>query len=491
MRYGAIYFSFLYQPRGLGDEPEEQDSLLVDFYRTSDSLWINVWGIPGTQLHDFKHVMIPITGEQYLKDGFRFRFRNRGSLPKNPDYPDKRSNVDHWHLDYIRLDMDRFASDTILRDVAFITPMKSILKDLTSLPWSHFEDAFNTVLDQNIPVRYRNNDTISRNITRSLVVEEPLWGESDPPSTPTAQDLPALQDTVVEFDYLIYQLDIERGDSAILRFTASLRTDDIDPKVNDTVFHDQHFNDYYSYDDGTAEAGYGLRGQGTKNSSVAVKYFAYTPDEIGGVDIAFNQVLDSVNLGYYFKLFVWEDNDGIPGSVLHEDGKDHLPGYPTYFPGFIRWHFDEPVQVEGPFYVGWKQYNYYLLNVGMDVNNRPTPHVTYYNYQGTWEESKSPGVLLIRPFLYTEPTGTLSRGTGYNELKIYPNPATDQVMIELPGEEQIRGMVLDVYDTSGRLAFQEIMQETMLDVSSLSSGIYYIRVSSEKTMYSAKLLIHR
>ena len=92
-------------------------------------------------------------------------------------------------------------------------------------------------------------------------------------------------DTVVEFDYF-YPFNVNRGKTAIVSIKASLRTDDIDPKVNDTVFYDQVFKDYYSYDDGTPEAGYGLRGQGTKNSSVAMKYFSYKEDRIGGVDIA-------------------------------------------------------------------------------------------------------------------------------------------------------------------------------------------------------------
>jgi hypothetical protein len=159
----SIYLSFLYQPGGLGDLPEEQDSLLVDFFDPATEAWINVWGIPGTGLHPFRHVMIPVTDGRFLVDGFRFRFRNRASLPRNSDYPDKRANVDHWQIDYVRLDRNRFASDTILRDVAFTSPLNSVLKELTSLPWSHFEHAYNTVLDPSAFVRYRNNDTIPRN----------------------------------------------------------------------------------------------------------------------------------------------------------------------------------------------------------------------------------------------------------------------------------------------------------------------------------------
>jgi hypothetical protein len=486
----SIYLSFLYQPGGLGDLPEEQDSLLVDFFDPATEAWINVWGIPGTGLHPFRHVMIPVTDGRFLVDGFRFRFRNRASLPRNSDYPDKRANVDHWQIDYVRLDRNRFASDTILRDVAFTSPLNSVLKELTSLPWSHFEHAYNTVLDPSAFVRYRNNDTIPRNVTRSLTIEEPLYNESYIPGAPTAQDLPALQDTVVEFGY-IYPLDFKRGDSAIIRFRAALRTDEFDPKANDTVVHDQVFKDYYSYDDGTPEAGYGLRGQGTRNGIVAMKYYAFQPDELGGVDISFNQLYDSVNLGYYFKLMVWDDNEGIPGSVLLEDSNDHVPGYTASFPAFIRYHFSEPVQVTGTFYVGWRQYNEFMLNVGLDLNNRPSPHVMFYNDKGTWEISAAPGVIMFRPFLYDETAGDGSHEAAGESMQIYPNPASDRVILQIPGDQSPREMMVDIYDSSGRLVDHRVTGTGSLDVSLLPEGIYFLKMRSGSSQTHAKLLINR
>ncbi len=486
----SLYLSFLYQPGGLGDLPEVQDSLLVDFYSISDTAWITIWSTPGTDLHPFKTVMIPITEARYLTDGFRFRFRNMASLPKNNDYLDKRANVDHWNVDYVRLDRNRFAADTILRDVAFNRPVKSVLKDLTALPWSHFEDARENVFDEKIQARYRNNDTISRNITRSLSIQEPLYGETYTPALPTAQDLPAQKDTLVEFDYF-YPINSERGDSAIVRIKASLRTDEFDPKVNDTIVYDQLFKDYYAYDDGTAEAGYGLRGQGTKNGSVAVKYNAYTADEIGGVEISFNQLYDSLNLGYYFKLHIWADNGGEPGSLLFADEADLIPEYSKEFPGFIRYYFSEPVHVEGTFYVGWKQYNEYMLNVGFDKNNWPTPHVLFYNYQGKWELSNKPGVILLRPFLYDETTAISEPGMSSGSLRVYPNPASDHLFIKLPGGSFEPDMLVDLYDASGRLVQQKVIGKGSLDVSELPTGIYFLRLKSGKGLHYAKVLINR
>ncbi len=487
----SIYFSFLYQPKGLGEVPEEQDSLLVDFYSPSDTAWINVWRTPGTELHDFKTVMIPITEANFLTDSFQFRFRNRASLANTQDFPDKLANVDHWNVDYIRLDRNRFAADTILRDVAFISGIEPLLKDLSSIPWSHFEDARDVVFDESVRVRYLNNDTIARNVTRSFLIEEPYYGESYTPATPTAQDLPAQEDTIVEFNYF-YPIDFGRGNSALVRIKASLRTEAFDPKNNDTVIYDQLFKDYYSYDDGTPEAGWGLRGQGTKNSSVAVKYHSYTADEIGGVDISFNQLYDSVNLSYYFKLMVWDDNEGIPGSRIFEDEKDLVPDYTTRHPGFIRYYFSEPVQVEGDFYVGWQQYNQYMLNVGLDLNSQVSSSVLFYNYQGVWEESKYPGVIMLRPFLYDESVGIRDQDSEMEALQIYPNPASDLIYIKLPDERETEDILVDVYDSSGRLALQNMVRhDQQMDVSALSGGIYFLKLRGSQGLYHAKLLINK
>jgi len=211
----SIYLSFLYQPGGLSDLPEEEDSLMVDFYASDSSDWINVWRIPGTVLHPFKHVMVPVTDSRFLNSEFRFRFRNMASLSANNEMLDKRSNVDYWHVDYVRLDRNRTAADTILRDVAFNLPITSIFKELSAVPWSHFENAFNTTLAPFISAQYRNNDSIARNVTRSLTIEEPLYGESEMIGTPTAQDIPAFEETVVDFAFP-YDLDFNRGDSALM-----------------------------------------------------------------------------------------------------------------------------------------------------------------------------------------------------------------------------------------------------------------------------------
>jgi len=486
----SIYLSFLYQPGGLCDLPEEQDSLAVDFFAPDSARWINVWSVPGNKLRTFRHAMIPVTDSRFLAEGFRFRFRNKASLPKTNDYPDMRGNVDYWHVDYIRLHSNRSASDTLIRDVAFNTPLTTMLKDLTSLPWLHFEAAYNTVLYPYVSGRYRNNDTITRNVSRSLTIYEPVYGESHAPGVPTAQDLPGLEDTVVNFGF-IYPFDFDRGDSVLLRFEAALRTDEFDPKENDTVIHNQLFKDYYAYDDGTAEAGYGLRGSGTASGVVAMKYTSYTPDLLGGVYISFNQVYDSLNLDYYFRLVVWDDAEGQPGNILWEDENDYKVVYPASYPGFVNYEFSIPVAVDGPFYVGWRQYNQYLLNVGLDLNNKPASQVMYYNISGSWQSSEAQGVMMFRPYIYDETAGLEETKPAYTSMQIYPNPAKDRIYFQLPPSSDGKDLRIEILDGSGRVIRNTLSSSNSMDISDLGQGLYYIRAHSGSVIYHSKLVVNR
>ncbi|NMD03890.1 MAG: hypothetical protein GYA71_11505, partial [Bacteroidales bacterium] len=75
-----IRMSFFYQPGGLGDMPEEKDSLVLRFFAPEENKWYSVWkAVPGTQ-RDFRAVSIKIEKSKFLKTGFRFRFVNYASL---------------------------------------------------------------------------------------------------------------------------------------------------------------------------------------------------------------------------------------------------------------------------------------------------------------------------------------------------------------------------------------------------------------------------
>ena len=70
------------------------------------------------------------------------------------------------------LDRNRNAADTPLADVAFRTPLRSILKTHEAMPWKQFREIYLQEMGSVIPIHYRNNDTIVRNVTRNFVIRD-------------------------------------------------------------------------------------------------------------------------------------------------------------------------------------------------------------------------------------------------------------------------------------------------------------------------------
>ena len=80
---------------------------------------------------------------------------------------------------------------------------------------------------------------------------------------------------------------------------------------------------------------------------------------------------------------------------------------------------------------------------------------------------------------------------GVASLSIYPNPAVSEtyVTIENAGQNEI-----SVYDMQGRMVstmncVASAGEQVRLDVDSLNSGVYFVRVNNEGTVRTAKLVV--
>ncbi|MBL4653999.1 MAG: hypothetical protein JKY53_14220 [Flavobacteriales bacterium] len=76
-----VVLSFYYQQQGLGNQPEEKDSLVLEFFISDSSQWVHAWSVGGDSaalvngtVPDFKFVSISLTGDRLAK-GFKFRFK--------------------------------------------------------------------------------------------------------------------------------------------------------------------------------------------------------------------------------------------------------------------------------------------------------------------------------------------------------------------------------------------------------------------------------
>ena len=90
-------------------------------------------------------------------------------------------------------------------------------------------------------------------------------------------------------------------------------------------------------------------------------------------------------------------------------------------------------------------------------------------------------------------TGIANRRSGDNPLRLYPNPAREEV--RFMAEINLPYAQLRINDLSGRLLFQQSMsltagQEQRIDVSFLSRGMYVVMLSDGRQLRTGKLLIN-
>ncbi|HPI67627.1 MAG TPA: hypothetical protein PLX41_00260 [Bacteroidales bacterium] len=472
----SLRLSFFFEPGGTGDMPEERDSLTLQFYAPEEDKWYPVWKTNNIDIEGFRAVNIRIDDSRFLKNGFRFRFVNYISLSDYQNYPSMIGNCDQWNIDYVILDKNRTDKDTLLPDVAFISPLRSLLSTHESLPWKQFEHISLQEMGAFIPVQYKNYDNIVRNVTRNFQIWDVYENTQVKLFSAGAVNIDPLVDEKYNAD-LIYTYSSDNKDSALFRVKSWLVTDEFDPKPNDTLVYYQVFNDYFAFDDGSSEAGYGINGLGSNNAMVACRFRSYIQDSLRAVRICFNDSYMNANLRS-FDLMVWNDNGGLPGEIL-TSVEELMVQQGNSINGYYTFVLPKPVMVEGLFYVGWKQRSEAFLNAGFDIN---TPHQGRQMYwiNGIWHESGQNGSLMIRPvtgpplatsvndipFLRTEP------------LSFRPNPARDYIIFNterLP----VDGLTyVSFFDLSGKEIMKVPLSET-IDISYLNTGVYIIVASRQ------------
>ncbi len=86
----------------------------------------------------------------------------------------------------------------------------------------------------------------------------------------------------------------------------------------------------------------------------------------------------------------------------------------------------------------------------------------------------------------------LSFGEDLGEVKVYPNPANDKLTIQLDNTMEGKAMV-EILDLTGKLIYSSTINADFklqtIDISKVSKGIYYLRISNNNTTNNQKLVI--
>jgi len=548
MKKDSLYFSFYYQPQGRGNDPQVKDSLVLEFllepedtlFTPNDTIlveadtiwdfegniveiipehdsiieydpiileakWQRIWSVAGMKIDTFykyvgdwnQQVLIPIQDSAlFYRNDFQFRFYNYASLA-DETLPSWQSNADNWNIDYVYLNINRSAADSMHTYIGFSEKPESFLKYYEAMPYSQYSNDPTNEMRDTVHNYITNLDTTTYlgNYEYKVLKSDgsPVFSYDggNYPIYPYYEDdfvtHPAFAKPPVEF---ILPVDPFGTNDSVEFIIRHIVNSDITPSLSlgDTVDFVQKMTNYYAYDDGSAEAGYGLSPAGAK---LAYRFQINHKDTIRAVDFFFNHTLSGGN-EHYFNLSVWSDNNGIPGELLNT-AEVVKPVFEDGINTFVRYYLDEAVAVRNSFYVGWIQTTDDNLNVGFDRNRNNQENI-YYMVDDEWFTSQYEGSLMIRPVMGKQLIEySVKEGYMPDNISVFPNPLpsnnstltfTETVYNDRP--ERTQYVQVEIFNMMGRKVYSAPWSKE-INTGEFPSGVYIIRVTDTKTTETQSL----
>jgi hypothetical protein len=452
----SIYLSFFIQPQGYGRQPAINDSLVLEFLNLNTGKFNKIASWPGAKSYAFKQILIPIKDTLYLKRGFQFRFKNKGS---------QYGADDHWHLDYVRLNRNRSINDTSILDVSINSNATPLLNPYSSIPWNQFDA---NLLAENHFVDIKNNFGNSSNVDftfTSYLDDQKL--DSVTKGLFLASGITSNEESKKVI------IPARTGPfSVVTTYTASTTNDFIN--FNDSLISRQNFYNYYAYDDGTAEDGYGITAPA--NGRFAYEFTTKNEDTLTHVQFHFTQKQVPL-VNEIFTLTVWKSLN--PEVILYQKTSQE-PFYIDSLNGFTTYEIDSILKINGTFYVGWVQATNFFMNIGFDRNSVKSNFMFYKVNALGWQQSSLAGTAMIRPvFADIISTGINQSKAQLNIFNIYPNPGNGNIRLALlNGKQMDNELLVNVINMQGQVVYNGNASQN-INIQELSNGMYIIQLRSK------------
>ncbi|KAB2806813.1 T9SS type A sorting domain-containing protein [Phaeocystidibacter luteus] len=471
------YLAFLYQEGGWGELPEDNDSLVVDFWNVDSARWERVWSVEGEMKESgWTWASISADDPKWLKNGFRFRIGNYGA---------RNGAFDIWNVDYLSLEENRTPADTVVEDPAITQPHPVLSRNFKLIPWFHLSTGSFRL---GWTMKYRRNGPPPPggwplNLGKYRVFQDGAEIASRT-SVPVITNL----NHNVELEYIVpfdpTNIVIPTAPME-LRIQAWYDGVAVGVRKNDSISLVQHFDNAYAFDDGSAERVYGLT-QG--DSYMLTQFQPLLSDTLKGFQIYFGQAKDDIT-NEPFKLVVYSFDNNAPDNIIYESDSLYLPQYAGRNNQFVAYELDTPgIYINGTVYIGLKQLSSTPLTVGFDRNTDGDTTVIYGD-GNIWYPSNQQGALMIRPYFRYHPNDiSVIEPEPQNHFKLYPNPAEDYIQLDFDGGNSAE---IQIVDLNGRAVLSTRVQARQpIDVSALPAGIYFVRWNNGQYIEVEKLLLH-
>ncbi len=505
----SVLLTFYFQPQGMGGDPRQRDSLVVEFFRGLDDSgqeqWQSVWRSRGQTLREFagnnhpffRRAAIFVSDPVFFNNQFRFRIRNYASLQvgaKNP--PNFAGNYGIWNIDYLLLDKNRSVLNTTYHDIAFAAGARAFIRPYSFMPWMHFIQNPGQFLRPNIQNKITNlgGQEFNYSYHHFLIDEQGNnLGFYDGGSwniLPFAnfgyETYPTFANPVLHVGNALPLAPAPRREFTLVRAIREGIAGD-GYRRNDTIRFRQVFDNFYAYDFGIPTSGYGVLGSKPK---AALKFNLAKEDQLRAVQILINRTYNQNN-NIPFRITVWKTLE--PAVVLYRSPVLN-PQFSDFLNGFYSHILDSPVTVSGNLYVGWEQESNGWINFGWDFNVENTSDIVFYNDGSGWFPSIYKGSLMIRPVAGDLiSVSTPSDPSEEFTLMVFPNPMNGDILnIQLAGIAESGNTRLEFFDMFGRKVHSQQFSPTV-NLSGIASGVYIVRILDTTTnhMQTTRLVITR
>ncbi|MDO6389066.1 T9SS type A sorting domain-containing protein [Pontibacter sp. BT731] len=472
----SVYLSFYWQSGGQGSAPERNNNnprLLRLEFKDATGTWVQVWqqSAPGL-VTEFAQAWVAIREQRFLHDEFQFRFRSEGT---------RNAIRDVWNLDYVELDRNRRRGQNTTRDIG-ISESISPLMDYTAVPARQFVANPELYLRDEISASLNNLGDLPGAIAwRAFIrqvgaspVDTFLREEALIPGQARQRRITATP-RISNLNLNPEMFVLEHG------FWLDTKEQNARQRANDSTLQRTTFSDYFALDDGSAEAGYSsLYTYG--NTQVAQRFEAAVPDQVRAFRVNFPQVgVRHNNVSIIFRI--WADDNGRPGRTLLEQSfpVQQNEGLNTFY----EVELNQPVPVEGTFYVGFSQPATLYLNIGFDRNAGATGRLFYNTVVSGWQQdSVNAGAVMLRPVMAGQALG-LEEEAVEASLQVYPNPNTGVLHFSGPYRSFL------IYDVTGReiLRHKATVWQDPVRLPALSPGLYTIRIETDHHTFTTKRIL--
>jgi len=489
----TVFLSFYYQWQGNGEGPDPTDFFRLSF-KDNKGIWTSALEFRKDDVikkDEFYYAILQIDSPKYFHNAFQFRFENYG----------RRSGpYDTWNVDYVYLNQFRTLSDNSYPDRALASEATRLFGEYYAVPVEHFfvETPIDTVefdvknmknaanliaVGYGVVGEYKNYiGGSATTVVEPLVTYAPVGSGIFAPQQRVREKMKGIVDpTPPRFNPAADSIDVT------LKITL-ISGDDIDPlkatftpidfRINDTLSTTYHLDDYYAYDDGTADYS-AMLSMSSDTLAYAFDMATDQYDTIVGFDVYFagyglaeNKIVD---------FFVFSDDDGSPGERLYTRF-----AYTVEKKAVNQFQrvMIEPVRVRDRFYIGYRGGD---VKIGLDKSNDTFDKI-FNNTNGTWLPNEViHGALMFRPlFGKAADTGPVVGIPEEKHISIYPNPNEGTFRLDR------RTKVLQALTLTGQSV--PFDQEEYGDIQEIrlhspAPGLYLLRLQDGNAMRVEKIVV--